>query len=176
VLGADRLEYDDAAPDAPRSGHVAQILHLRVGEGDLVVANTHLRWSAPEAAPDRQYGFRQIRELLGRRASLAPRGSAWIICGDFNVTRPSAVVGALDAAGFSSSHASCAQGATCNPNGRAKWIDFIFHDEALESDPLPVPEVIDDTPLPGPGQPSDHVAVVARLRLRRADPGNLARL
>ena len=166
IIGVDRLEYRDGGPGIPDSGHVAQVVRLRSREGAVTVANTHLKWSPPTLPVEQQYGYRQVMELLERRPSLAPGKSAWVICGDLNVTADSAIIAALRGAGFEASHSSRACRATCNPNGCAKGIDFIFLDERLEAEPLPVPRVLDDTPLPGPGQPSDHVAVVTKLRWR----------
>ena len=69
----------------------------------------------------------------------------------------------MQEAGFRFSHAGCRPVATCNPNRRAKMIDYLFHDGALRAEPFALPAVDDDTPLPSPDQPSDHVAVVARF-------------
>lgn len=161
-----RFEYQDAGTEPLPSGHVAQLLVLRSGRRLLGVANTHLKWDPPGTPRGRQYGYRQIRQLLEERTRHAPGCSGWVVCGDLNVTEDSDVVAALREAGFEHSHARGAGGPTCNPNGRAKMIDFVFHDRALRAEPLPLPDVGDDTPLPGPGQPSDHVAVTARMAWR----------
>ena len=158
-----RLVYADAHEDQPQSGHVAQILVLKVEGRVLGVANTHLKWDQPKTARDRQYGLRQMRELLEARRLLAPECEGWVVCGDLNVTLDSAVAEALREAGFRPSHDARAATATCNPNGRARRIDFIFHDAALCAEPLAGPVVVDETPLPGPEEPSDHVAVMARM-------------
>ena len=158
-----RVEYHDAGAGRPTSGHIAQILVLKAGQRFLGVANTHLKWDPPHAPRDQQYGYRQIRQLLRERSLQAPECSGWVICGDLNVTTDSAVVASLREAGFAFSHAGCSRMATCNPNHRAKMIDFVFHDRALRAEPLALPAVDNTTPLPGPAQPSDHVAVLARL-------------
>jgi endonuclease/exonuclease/phosphatase family metal-dependent hydrolase len=158
-----RLEYQDADPGRPNSGHVAQITVVKDGTYILGIANTHLKWDPPRTPPDQHLGLRQVRQLLRERGRLAPECSGWVVCGDLNVTADSDVVAALRDAGFAFSHAGDPRMATCNPNRRAKMIDYIFHDRALRAEPVLLPPVGDDTPLPGPGQPSDHVAVPARL-------------
>jgi hypothetical protein len=49
-------------------------------------------------------------------------------------------------------------------------IDFVFYDRRLRAEPMALPVVEDHTPLPGPTQPSDHVAVLARLAWREEEP------
>jgi endonuclease/exonuclease/phosphatase family metal-dependent hydrolase len=164
-----RVEYQDAGWGRPSSGHVAQILVLKDGQRFLGIANTHLKWDSPNLPRDQHHGYRQIRQLLQERHLHAPECSGWVICGDLNVTPDSPVVEALHGAGFEFSHAGCDQAATCNPNRRAKMIDFVFHDRALRAEPLALPAVGNQTPLPGPGQPSDHVAVLARFEWRESD-------
>jgi endonuclease/exonuclease/phosphatase family metal-dependent hydrolase len=161
-----RVEYRDADAGRPNSGHVAQILVLKEGPRSLGVANTHLKWDLAGVPRDQRFGLRQVRQLLRKRGRLGPECSGWVICGDLNVTPDSDVMDALRNAGFESSHAVYPWAATCNPNRRAKVIDYILHDGALRSEPLALPPVDDDTPLPGPGQPSDHVAVMARMDWR----------
>lgn len=161
-----RVEYHDAGAGLPTSGHIAQLLVLKVGQRFLGVANTHLKWDPPHIPREQQYGYRQMRQLLRERSLQAPECSGWIICGDLNVTEDSTVVALLRKTGFEFSHAGSSGTATCNPNRRAKMIDFVFYDQALWAEPLTLPVVNNDTPLPGPTQPSDHVAIQARLAWR----------
>jgi endonuclease/exonuclease/phosphatase family metal-dependent hydrolase len=121
------------------------------------LANTHLKWAPPGETHD----LDQIRELLGALSSPDRAGADWIICGDFNAKPDSAVLAALETAGYRASHSSEAQGYTCNPNGVAKTIDYLCHPAALRSSPLPLSRIDDLTPLPSAEQPSDHLAVVA---------------
>jgi hypothetical protein len=83
-----------------------------------------------------------------------------------NVTQDSEVIASLRVAGFEHSHVNRPGTATCNPNLQAKMIDFIFYNSALLAEPLALPAVGDETRLPGPVQPSDHVAVRAKLKWR----------
>jgi mRNA deadenylase 3'-5' endonuclease subunit Ccr4 len=164
-----RVEYQDAGVGQSPSGHIVQILVLKAGQRFLGVANTHLKWDPPNVPRDQQYGSRQMRQLLKERSLQAPECSGWVLCGDLNVTEDSEVVALLHASGFAFSHAGCARAATCNSNRRAKMIDFVFHDRSLRAEPLALPVVADNTPLPGPAQPSDHVAVLARLAWRKLE-------
>jgi mRNA deadenylase 3'-5' endonuclease subunit Ccr4 len=168
LLHRSRLEFDDEVGRQPASGHVAQFLVFTFASGTLGVANTHLKWDAPNTAPEGQYGLRQVRQLLEARSVLGPDCAGWLICGDLNVTPGSEVVCTLQAAGFAASHPLNDGSATCNSNRRAKQLDYIFHDRALTLVPCPQPRVSDETPLPGSEQPSDHVAVLARCAWRSA--------
>jgi len=87
----------------------------------------------------------------------------WIVCGDFNATPDSDVVQLLQRAGFRASHAGQPKAATCNANQRAKLIDYIFHNDGMKQESIPLIPVDDTTPLPGPGQASDHVPVIAEF-------------
>jgi endonuclease/exonuclease/phosphatase family metal-dependent hydrolase len=165
------VRYADDAEGQPPSGHVALVLAAEVEGRCLALANTHLKWDPPGTPRERQYGYRQVCRLLEARQELVPEAEGWIVCGDLNVTAQSEVVRALQEAGFSATPPVGSGGPTANPNGRAKRIDWLFHDEALTAEPLPRPVVEDDTPLPGPGEPSDHVAVASRFNWR--EPGRL---
>nr|MDJ0705182.1 hypothetical protein [Leptolyngbyaceae cyanobacterium MO_188.B28] len=52
---------------------------------------------------------------------------------------------------------------TCNPNWRAKRIDYIFHSTNIASKPAKLMEIDDITPLPSEVEPSDHLAIMALL-------------
>jgi mRNA deadenylase 3'-5' endonuclease subunit Ccr4 len=170
VTRVTSLIYHDGDGDRPASGHVAQVLALRAGEGLLGLCNTHLKWDPPQTPKEKQFGYRQIVQLLNERTLLTPPCTAWVICGDFNTTVDGRVIEALWEAGFQFSHVS-SPGPTCNSNRRAKMIDYLFHDGALRAKPLPLPQVTDNTPLPGSEQPSDHVAVLAEFEWNYPHPG-----
>ena len=141
------VEYRDAVrqdgPEQSDSGHIAQIVVLKNGQRFLGVANTHLKWDVPEVPDDQQFAYRQMTQLLMERNVLAPQCQGWVICGDFNVTAESGTVRILREAGFEFSHARHPRAATSNANRRAKMIDFIFYDGALNAEPLPLPAVND---------------------------------
>ena len=156
-----RLAYRDGQGGGPPSGHVAQLAVVQHGGRSLGVANTHLKWDPPGTPREAQYGYRQVKELLAECEAHA--GVPWIVCGDLNATPGSDVIAALRAAGFEFTHHASTGAYTCNSNADAKTIDYLFHASALRSEPLPLPLVGDHTPLPGPDQPSDHLAVSARF-------------
>jgi endonuclease/exonuclease/phosphatase family metal-dependent hydrolase len=119
----------------------------------LGLVNTHLQWDPPGTPPDRQHGSRQIRQLLQERGRLAPGCEAWIICGDLNVTPESHVVAVLRAGGFDYTHRTLAGTYTCNANARANMVDYVFYTEAFRVQPVAVPAIDDQTPLPSYERP-----------------------
>jgi mRNA deadenylase 3'-5' endonuclease subunit Ccr4 len=161
-----RLEYHDAAPGRDASGHIAQITVLRDGARRLGIANTHLKWDEPKAAPDAQYGLAQIRELVTHVAAHAPPCDAWIFCGDFNVTPEAPVIELLVKAGYLHAHGDHPAAYTAAPNRSPRVIDYLFHSAALASSPLLPAAITGATPLPGPDHPSDHLALAARFDWR----------
>lgn len=157
------LHYADGRGLSPDSGYVAVILLLE-REGRVVgIANTHLKWDAPGTPLEARWGYRQITQLLTELPALDPTCRSWIIGGDFNATPDSAVVRALDRDGFMDAYQDRNHLATCNSNGKAKRIDYLFHTTDLIAEPDDLPTINDRTPLPSPEQPSDHFAVMARF-------------
>jgi endonuclease/exonuclease/phosphatase family metal-dependent hydrolase len=161
------LFYDDAAQGQP-SGHVAQIVVLKVDQRLLGIANTHLKWDPPNMPRDDQFGYRQISQLLQQRRILAPECSGWIICGDLNTTVDAAPIEALTKAAFDFTHRTWSGAATCNADRKARMIDYLFFDSSLHASALPLTEVTAETPLPSAEEPSDHVAVRAVFEWRTA--------
>jgi mRNA deadenylase 3'-5' endonuclease subunit Ccr4 len=102
---------------------------------------------------------------LGYRGHFAKEGGceAWIICGDLHVTPESHVVAVLRARGFDYTHRTLAGTSTCNANARANMIDYVFYTEALRAQPVAVPVIDDQPPLPSYDQPSDHLALMAHF-------------
>ena len=154
----------DAAGLPKKTRRIAQIARIDVDNRRLGIVNAHIEWDAPETPAGAQIAPRQVALLLNVR-STAPACAGWIVCGDFNATPDSNAVAAMREAGFTFSHVD-RPAATCNANRKARTIDFIFHDAALVASPLPVAVVTDDSALPGPDEPSDHVPVVAQLEWR----------
>ena len=66
-------------------------------------------------------------------------------------------------AGYSFAHADRPHIRSAVANGRAKLIDYVFHTAGLRARALDPPAVTDDTKLPSPDQPSDHLALVAEF-------------
>jgi len=69
--------------------------------------------------------------------------AAQIACGDLNVTPDSDVVAALRAAGFTEAHKDVH---SCNSNGVAKLIDYVFSRGDIAATPI-APRPIHDTTL-----------------------------
>lgn len=153
------LNYADGPGGKPASGHLALLLTLECQGRPLVVANTHLKWDTPETPMEQCWGYRQIRELLARRAELGPKSAAWIICGDFNVTSDSPVADELRRDGWIDVYREREHMRTCNTNHQARRIDYLWHTPELTSRPVPLRSITDGTTLPSADEPSDHVAI-----------------
>jgi mRNA deadenylase 3'-5' endonuclease subunit Ccr4 len=161
---ATRLEYRDRGqgPDGD-SGHVALLLAVDLGGRPLGVANTHVRWQPPDTPRDEQVGYRQVAELIEACRRFDPPCREWVVCGDFNSGPDGEVVAAMLDAGYAFAHAARPQVRSAVANGRAKLIDYLFHTAGLRSRPLDPLPIADDTRLPSPDQPSDHLALVAEF-------------
>jgi mRNA deadenylase 3'-5' endonuclease subunit Ccr4 len=164
VRHAGRLEYRDREAGAEvHSGHVALLLALE-RDGHLIgVANTHIRWAAPDAPRSEQVGHRQVAELIAACRDSEPPCRDWVVCGDFNYPPDSEAVGAMRDAGYAFAHADRPHLRSAVANGRAKLIDYVFHTAGLRSRALDPPAVTDDTKLPSADQPSDHLPLAAAL-------------
>lgn len=153
------FHYDDREKGGRSSGHLALISSFDVGAGTLRVANTHLKWD--DRPREQHIGYRQAAEL--RRAQVEPdTGAAWVICGDLNAQPGSFVVEELLLAGLGDAYGGKEQ-PTCNPNGKAKRIDYILHSARIGSMTSELTPIDDDTPLPSEVEPSDHLAILATL-------------
>jgi exonuclease III len=64
-------------------------------------------------------------------------------------------------AGFCDVYAEQPSANTCNANRQAKRIDFLLHTDALKSQPMTLPVIDDQTPLPSFHEPSDHLPIMA---------------
>jgi endonuclease/exonuclease/phosphatase family metal-dependent hydrolase len=60
--------------------------------------------------------------------------------------------------GFVDPHAAAPR-PTCNPNGRAKRIDYILHTHDLQATPIVAQAIDHQTPLPSATMPSDHLPI-----------------
>jgi mRNA deadenylase 3'-5' endonuclease subunit Ccr4 len=151
-----RSLYFDDNPGKKPSGHVALIVKADLGGRTLTVVNTHLRWNPPGQRGADHIGYRQIEELL-RHCSPDPM----VVCGDLNVTAESDTIQRLLQAGLVDAFCQQPDAWTCNPNGIAKRIDFLFSSPQLKAQCQPLPEIDDNTPLPSASEPSDHLPVSA---------------
>jgi mRNA deadenylase 3'-5' endonuclease subunit Ccr4 len=167
LAGTDTLYYHDGRMGVRDSGHLALITSFECAWGIIRVATTHLRWGQDNKAPEEHIGYRQIKELIDERFKPDQTAYAWIVCGDLNAQSGDPVVKELAVNGFVDAYAGREQ-PTCNPNGRAKRIDYIFHASShasnLIAEPARLMEIDDLTPLPSADEPSDHLAVMATFR------------
>jgi mRNA deadenylase 3'-5' endonuclease subunit Ccr4 len=168
VRAVHTLHYADGGTQSD-SGHVALILTLTDERWPLGVANTHLKWDRPSRPRASQWAYRQARQLLMEISRIDPQCPAWIICGDLNALPDSDVLRALCQAGFRDAYADQPFAATCNANRQAKRIDFLLHTDALASQPVPLPIIDGQTPLPSVQEPSDHLPILASFDWRSED-------
>src|SRR5215470_11302187 len=147
IIGNETIYYHDSLRDAPESGHLALLISFECECGVIKVATTHLRWGQEDKPPEEHVGYLQIRELINDHIKTDRKAYAWIVCGDLNVKPDSSVVNELIRNGFLDAYTGHAQ-ATCNPNRRAKRIDYIFYTAGLSAKPARIMEIDDLTPLP----------------------------
>ncbi len=152
--------YNDKAKGKINSGHLALILDFELDIGILKVVNTHLKWDSKNK--EEHLGYKQLSELIDSYIKKDNYSYGWVICGDFNAQPNSFVIKELLKNNFKDAYANKEQ-PTCNPNGRTKRIDFIFHSTQIASSPVKLPDIDDTTPLPSEVEPSDHLAIMASL-------------
>ena len=126
----------------------------------FVVANTHLKWDAPNTPLDRQRGRAQVLELVAALDRPGADTPIRVVCGDFNANPESPVCTALRTAGLVEPFADRDAAWTSNANGVAKRIDFVFHSPRWRANPVNPPVIDGATPLPSEAEPSDHLPVV----------------
>ena len=157
------IAYKDGRDETADSGNIALVTLFESVFGRIGIINTHLTWDAPDTAPEMQRGFRQVRQLMVEQSRIADSAKGWIIAGDFNAVPGSESISLMQNAGFHYAHCGIAGVNTCNVNGTAKMIDYLFCSSSLRAEPLPVSPVDDRTLLPSAEQPSDHVSIAARF-------------
>ena len=160
-VSATRLVFTDGAGVAPDSGYIALIALFRVENRLLGVINTHLQWDPPDSPPEGRRGFRQARQLLREYKNLENAAAGWILAGDLNDTPGSELTAMMRRTGLDYAHRQLGATATCNVNGEARLIDYLYHSNALRSDPQAPLAINRDTILPSAEEPSDHVALTA---------------
>lgn len=154
------VHYRDAVGNEADSGHVALICSFQSAMGTLHIAGTHLRWAPDDTPSEAHIGWRQVRAL--HEAGVDAQSQGWVVCGDLNGTAESAPLVELARSGFIDAFGAQPQ-PTCNPNRRAKRIDYILHGPDLSAIPEPLPVIDDETPLPSLSEPSDHLPIIATL-------------
>lgn len=159
IVSTRVIAFADGRGGAP-SGHVALLVTLELGEGLATVANTHLKWDAPDAPAADRWASRQLPEILAARRELG-RDAAFVLVGELNFTPTSEPARLLAEAGLVDADPRAAP--TCVANGRARKIDWLAS-TGLVSELGPLPVLDDATALPSDAEPSDHVPLVATLR------------
>lgn len=160
-LGHRAHYFRDRLEDGRVSGHLALVVDFDAGGDRLRVACTHLRWDRPDRPVEQHQGMQEAAELLEELVR-RDQEALWVVCGDFNAQPGEPLVQAFAAAGLLDAYEGRHQ-PTCNANGRAKAIDFLFHSRALQAQPVRLPELEDRTPMPSESEPSDHLPIAARL-------------
>lgn len=161
-----------AYPDG--SGHVALLAVVRpldVGAGNAIgVATTHVKWDPPGTPEPERWATRQLGVLLAalegwsRETQADAPPLAWVACGDFNVTPDDPVLEVFR--GYRDVYANTPHARpTVNANGRPRRIDFVFADHRLGAEPRAVGEIDSATPMPSEEEPSDHLAIGARIEI-----------
>jgi mRNA deadenylase 3'-5' endonuclease subunit Ccr4 len=156
LTGTYVLQFADGGGSHGRSGHVALIAAIARDGRRLVVANTHLKWYAPEKPEERRLSLAQAKELA---ALLKVNDSPRVLCGDLNAELGGPILETFASVGFADAHPS--SDATNNAGGVARKIDFLLHTAELVAVPRQTAHVADDTVLPSDAEPSDHVPLVA---------------
>lgn len=164
LVESQTIAFADGA-GAADTGYIALAATFRCESRSLQVITTHLTWDPPGVTPpERQLGYRQMRQLLDELAATVGQSDGLLLAGDFNVTPDSALVKMIEQAGLQRAHGGLAKAYTCNVNQQARTIDYLFHSPSLSAEPV-APQRIDDyTILPNAEQPSDHVAILSRFR------------
>jgi len=159
-----RIDHEDALYFVEntlndRSGHVAHILQVSLGDLRIEIANTHLRWAPAETPIVDHVGVKEALELI---LALDVRNAPIkLIAGDVNDVPGGPVRGVLASAGYSELQSP---GPTASIEPRTKEpvaLDVIAAEgfESFESHPLT--KIVE--PLPSDRFPSDHVPVDVSL-------------
>jgi len=163
AVSATRLAFADGGGVAPDSGYIALIALFRAEHRLLGVINTHLHWVRPDSRPQERRGYRQGRQLVREYRKLETTAAGWILAGDLNDTPDSELAAMMREAGLNYAHRELGAAATCNVDGEARMIDYLYHSAALRSKPEALPRIDNYTILPSAEQPSDHVPLAARF-------------
>jgi mRNA deadenylase 3'-5' endonuclease subunit Ccr4 len=163
IIESQVVAYADGAGVAHDTGYVAQWMLMRSGDRTLGVINTHLTWDPPNTARESQRGLRQAQQILAEYQTRAADATGWIISGDFNVTPESEIVALALQAGLQYAHQNLANVFSCNIGGSARLIDYLFYSGELNAAGSVLRRIDAQTILPSAEEPSDHVAIMARV-------------
>jgi mRNA deadenylase 3'-5' endonuclease subunit Ccr4 len=147
------------------SGHIAQLVILNYQGQYLGVVNTHLKYD-PEG--NDAFAQQELEEVLAVKKEY-PHVTAWMICGDFNVTETSKALQKLRDNGFTTKGTekpTCKALITTNGVASLQNIrpDYIFT-TGLDVTPLDVHDIKSEAVLPAPNFHSDHIKFSVRAQL-----------
>ncbi len=142
----------------------AQIISLKYKGEPIGIIHSHFAWDAHG-----ELCYQQLQELMEQVVANKPEIKRWVILGDFNVEPDSQVVHYLKGQGFSYA-AEGAEQITCSVSADGTWyaekVDYIFYrTEKLKAEAERIEEIARFAPLPSPTQPSDHIAITARIAI-----------
>ena len=157
------IAYADGAAMGHDTGYIAQWVMMRNEDKTLGLINTHLTWDPPTTTPGAQRGLRQVQQVLAEYHSQLADADAWIISGDFNVTPESEVVALVLQAGLQYAHHDLLDVFSCNIGGSARLIDYLFYSGGVNAEASVLRRINGQTILPSAEEPSDHVAIMARV-------------
>ena len=158
LVTTHRLHYRACEPGYD---HLALVTRLRHGQGELVVANTHLRWQPENTAPGDHLGVLQLDELLALLGENEEPGAAIVIAGDLNALSRSPVIDRAARAGLELAARSLRPWDTALINGRRRKLDYLLHDpRRLQPSPRPLPSLSAARPIPSLAEPSDHLPLL----------------
>jgi mRNA deadenylase 3'-5' endonuclease subunit Ccr4 len=151
------VTFRDGAPDREDSGHIALAATVHVGDRELQIVTTHLKWDPPHLAHAERWATRQVRDLL---QLVGADPAHWIVCGDLNIQPGDPAYWMLVHAGLTD---PMPDHPTANANGRTKRIDHILCGRGLRPRALPILPITETTPLPSDVMPSDHLPIGATV-------------
>ena len=146
----------------PEHDHLALLTLLRCDAGELLVANTHLRWQPEDTPPAQHLGLQQFEELLA--ACDAHPASAQLLAGDLNALSRSPVLAAAKRAGLQLGARSLRPWDTALINGRRRKLDYLLHGPRLRPSPRELPQLSASRPIPSLREPSDHLPLLVDFR------------
>ena len=157
------IAFADGAGVSHDSGYIVQWVMMRNGDKTLGLINTHLTWDPPNTTRGAQRGLRQVQQILAQYQCRIADANAWIISGDFNVTPESEVVALVLQAGLQYAHRDLPDVFSCNIGGSARLIDYLFFSRGINAQASVRRRIDGRTILPSAEEPSDHIAIVARV-------------
>lgn len=157
-LGSEVIYYHQNT--ARTSGHLALVTCLGWQGKIIKIMNTHIKWDKSSPDTYEHIGYHEVLELLAYAQT--NQGLGLIICGDFNAQANSDLIQEIIRHDFVDVYAAEPK-FTSNSNQKAKRIDYIFVNKYLDVRAESIVDIDDQTILPTKNEPSDHLAIRARI-------------